>query len=452
MDLAGTALMLSAGYYWLLMLDSVFVRTADNLSGYLDEIVVLFAMPLALAALFRPPPGLLVVPISFGIYLASGIVSGLFSPIGGYPFAMVTGLTMALDSKPIILAIAFAYCLARARDSDIMLPLLYSLVTIALLNLPFVLRDLVLNSGTSIYGEPMDSRGGIYRPQGLFHHTVSSVDVHLLATMAAAAIWGIRKNATWAGLTLFLALITMLHIVAKEIVAVVLVLALTVLTMQFRQRNTQILVRAAALTSSLLLAIPFADLVLPIIQGQVTAYVEDGESAIRTLMYLNSVKLAADNFPLGTGLGTFGSLASYTIFYSPIYDQTGLSLIYGASRLHPHYIQDVFWPKVLGESGWLGLFAYLGLLLFLAGRTLRSTLRRPTVETLFACFVLVTALVKSIAAATMTSDFYVMILGVAIAIAACHPNGFGQTATRPGTAAGRRPARMTRPLRQGTRR
>ena len=102
----------------------------------------------------------------------------------------------------------------------------------------------------------------------------------------------------------------MLHIVAKEIVAVVLVLALTVLTMQFRQRNTQILVRAAALTSSLLLAIPFADLVLPIIQGQVTAYVEDGESAIRTLMYLNSVKLAADNFPLGTGLGTFGSLAS----------------------------------------------------------------------------------------------------------------------------------------------
>ena len=181
------------------MLDSVFVRTADNLSGYLDEIVVLFAMPLALAALFRPPPGLLVVPISFGIYLASGIVSGLFSPIGGYPFAMVTGLTMALDSKPIILAIAFAYCLARARDSDIMLPLLYSLVTIALLNLPFVLRDLVLNSGTSIYGEPMDSRGGIYRPQGLFHHTVSSVDVHLLATMAAAAIWGIRKNATWPG-------------------------------------------------------------------------------------------------------------------------------------------------------------------------------------------------------------------------------------------------------------
>lgn len=431
---------MAGAYYCLLLLDNVLIRTAEAQAGYLDEITVLFATPFAVAAVFRMPPGLAPVPICFGLYIAMGTISGFFSSLS-YPFASVTGLTMALDAKPIVLALAFAYCLMQARDSDIMKPLLYSLVALALVNLPFVLRDLALNSGVSIYGEAMDRRGAMFRPQGLFHHAVSSVDIHLLGTMAAAAIWGSRRTVTWAGLVMLLALITMLHLVAKEIVAVLLVLGIAVLAMQFRQRNTQILVRAMAVTSALLLAIPFADLALPIIQGQVSAYVEDGESAIRTLMYLISYDLAVNNFPLGTGLGTFGSLASFTIFFSPIYDQTGISLIYGGSRSHPYYLQDVFWPKVLGESGWIGLFAYLGLLLYLTGRVLRSALRQPTTETLFASFVLVTALVKSLAAATLTSDLYVMVLGLAIAVAACHPNGFGQPLK---SAGGTKPNRRSR--------
>ncbi|MFC3230911.1 hypothetical protein ACFOGJ_26940 [Marinibaculum pumilum] len=449
LELPGLAMWAAGIYYVLLLVDNVLIRTAEKLSGYLDEITVLFAAPFAAAALFRMPHGLWPVPLCFGIYIAMGTISGLFSPIGGYPFATVTGLTIALDSKPIILALAFAYCLSQARDSDVMTPFLYALIGVALVNLPFLLRDLALNSGINIYGEPMDRRAGMYRPQGLYHHATASVDIHLMATMAAAALWGIRKNAVWAGLTALLALLTMLHIVAKEIVAVVLVLGIAVMAMRFRSKDTQFLIRAAAVTLGLLLAVPFADLALPVIQGQVTDYVQDGESAVRTLMYLISFDLAVDNFPLGAGIGTFGSLASFTTFFSPIYDQTGLSLIYGASRLHPYYLQDVFWPKVLGESGWIGLAAYLGLLLYLAVRVTRAALKFPAVENLFASFVLVTALVKTIAAPTLTSDLYVPLIGLAVAIAACYPRGFAQAAADRQARAARQTTQRHRPALRG---
>jgi len=449
-SLAVLSMVAAAAYYWLLLVDFAVLRSADSLSGYLDEIAVLFALPFAAIALLRPPPGALLAMLGFAAYAAAGIVSALFGPVSGYPFVLVTGLALALDAKPFVLMFAFAHVLRNAPDSSVMLPLLRSLIVIALINTPFALRDFLLSGGYSLYGAPLDLRAGFHRPHGLFHHATASVDVSLLGTMAAGAIWGVRKSSGMALLFGGLVLMTMLHLVVKEIVALVAITILIILSMRFRQRNMQILVRAVAVTLGLLLALPFAAYVAPIIQGRLSDYIEGGDDAIRTLMYLISVELAAQNLPFGTGFGTFGSLPSYTIFYSPIYDQTGLSQLYGASRAYPYYLQDVFWPKVLGESGWAGLLAYGGLYLFLMVRIVAASLRAISLEALFAALVLVSALIKSMAAATFTSDLFMLAVGLALAIAACYPRGFA--AARAEHAAGGAGRTGPGPLRRSPRR
>jgi hypothetical protein len=77
----------------------------------------------------------------------------------------------------------------------------------------------------------------------------------------------------------------------------------------------------------------------------------------RLALYLTSIDVARDHFPLGAGLGRYGSPLSRTS-YSPIYYEYGLNFVYGLGWEHTTYITDTFWPQILGEAGVLGLLAY----------------------------------------------------------------------------------------------
>ena len=79
---------------------------------------------------------------------------------------------------------------------------------------------------------------------------------------------------------------------------------------------------------------------------------------------INSLDIARQYFPFGSGFGTFGSRMAQ-IHYSPLYYKYEMMLIPGLSPQHPNFACDTFFPMLLGESGWLGLAAYLGLLLTL---------------------------------------------------------------------------------------
>lgn len=71
-----------------------------------------------------------------------------------------------------------------------------------------------------------------------------------------------------------------------------------------------------------------------------------------------SVQIANDFFPLGSGFGTFGSYQS-GIFYSKIYDIYKIAGVNGIRKGATAFISDSFWPMILGQSGWLGLIAFL---------------------------------------------------------------------------------------------
>lgn len=84
-------------------------------------------------------------------------------------------------------------------------------------------------------------------------------------------------------------------------------------------------------------------------------------SQARNALYFASGVLALRHFPLGAGPGLFGGFAS-RLYYSPLYAQLGLNHVWGLSPDNPIFLNDTFWPHVLGEFGILGVCAYCWLL------------------------------------------------------------------------------------------
>ena len=91
---------------------------------------------------------------------------------------------------------------------------------------------------------------------------------------------------------------------------------------------------------------------------------EDPRTApARVALYIGSLEIARDNFPLGEGMGRYGSWMS-RVEYSPVYAEYGLSDVHGLRQSNSRYATDTFWPMVLGEFGVVGIVGYVA---FLAG-------------------------------------------------------------------------------------
>lgn len=89
---------------------------------------------------------------------------------------------------------------------------------------------------------------------------------------------------------------------------------------------------------------------------------------VRIGMYIASYNIVVDYFPFGSGLGTFGSLASIVSGYSNVYLNYGVSEIGSNSpedvaKGH-HTLLDTFWPHIIGELGLIGFVLFLFIWLF----------------------------------------------------------------------------------------
>lgn len=83
-------------------------------------------------------------------------------------------------------------------------------------------------------------------------------------------------------------------------------------------------------------------------------YLDSEITSARELLTDNSFKIAKETWPLGAGLGTYGSSAAAKE-YSPIYTQLGYETRYGLSPTKSSYLTDTFWPIIIAEFGFLGL-------------------------------------------------------------------------------------------------
>ena len=126
----------------------------------------------------------------------------------------------------------------------------------------------------------------------------------------------------------------------------------------------------------------------------------------RVALYVGSLKIARDDFPLGAGLGRYASWMS-RVDYSPLYKKYGLSRIPGLRERNPKAATDTFWPMILGELGVFGLAAYLtflgslGWMLWRAGPSPADPVIRAFL--LGTLLIFTEALVESLAAPTFVA-------------------------------------------------
>lgn len=86
-------------------------------------------------------------------------------------------------------------------------------------------------------------------------------------------------------------------------------------------------------------------------------------SHVRVGMYLAGFNIASDYFPFGSGMGTFGSLASIIGGYSNLHIEYGVSKI-GANEPQDvakghHTLLDTYWPHIIAELGYIGTLIFL---------------------------------------------------------------------------------------------
>lgn len=145
----------------------------------------------------------------------------------------------------------------------------------------------------------------------------------------------------------------------------------------------------------------------------------------RLALYRTSIVVANDHFPLGAGLGRYGSAMS-RVDYSPLYARYGLDRVPGLGPDDPAFVTDTFWPKILGETGAFGLLAYLGFTAVLGVSLWRAVPRLASdpfaqAFAVAALMVFAQALVETLASSMFQSPSRIYLLfgavGVALALA-----------------------------------
>lgn len=161
----------------------------------------------------------------------------------------------------------------------------------------------------------------------------------------------------------------------------------------------------------------------------------------RVALYTNSVEIGRDYFPLGAGLGRYGSWMSRE-HYSPLYTEYGLSELRGLAPARPATTvirqdgtvttrparvaapsaTDTFWPAILGEMGIIGLVAYIGFFASLGYMLWREALERddPVLHTfrLAAGMIFAQAILESVASSMFYSPPRVYLFYVVVGIVA----------------------------------
>ena len=173
------------------------------------------------------------------------------------------------------------------------------------------------------------------------------------------------NNRKYIKIVIFLALFIVLTMQLKAIIGCLLLLSGYYL-FTHKRRGAYL---KLGLIMCFLIAILFS---LPLFRDKVDKYVNiyitEGASdgVARNALYFVSGKIALDFFPLGTGQGTFASVAS-RLTHDRVLEDYGISDVYGLNvddGAHGSFLLDTHWANILGENGLLGLILYMTLFIY----------------------------------------------------------------------------------------
>ena len=358
----------------------------------IDELTVVFILPIALSRTWRLCGAWTWWPrdVLIGAALALGIVSSLVANVE--PGVWLPALALAAK------AILFFYIVLWSRFdgwaiSGAMRVTVGIGVTVVTLGLVEMLFSSAFQAAFGL-NEYRRYRGEYLVVKSLFTHPALFGFVSTFAALFAFAYYLTTRRGIWLLAALFISLGTFLSARRRAILALgVGLLTAAVATRRvlagFRDGLRLWLPVAGGLV--LLLAIfmsgmsdnfyraferYWVDSVVspPTVGAPPVGGSENPQARVR--LYTTSVEIARDHFPLGAGLGRYGSWMSREV-YSPIYTEYELDEVRGLwpareatatlrARVAAPSATDTFWPAILGEMGVIGLIAYVGFMATLA--------------------------------------------------------------------------------------
>lgn len=345
---------------YLLTHYAILARQTEYAPSILDETVCALLLPLAFAQLLRDRSSRLILYLFAG-YCAFLVLGALVSGIRGIPQPRAALVSVALDSKLLIMTFAFAWMLGRETVASRSFRFLcFVFIGLCLADSPFVLRDLF--SYTSLNGVILTQKGSLTQPHGLFGHHTETAWLYCFGAFAAAARYRITGRRVYLALAAGFLGMVIVTLSIKEIAACLIGLPLILQKQQSGSRIPVLKIAAVGLIGLGLLSITeFGAAMLEHLSMFAGA---DSLDTVRQAMTLASAQIAKDYFPLGTGGGTFGSAASLQSGYSDAYSKYNIDELYGGSMDMPDFLQDGTWAKILGESGVFGTAFYVLTLIF----------------------------------------------------------------------------------------
>jgi hypothetical protein len=385
---------------------------------HIDEIVVPLLLVAALIRI-RPWRHNLIDPLREGALLVM-FVAGVGSSLINADPANVWPLGLLLLAK----GFAFLYVAVwhdfHPRDVRQLYPLVLAIGIVVLVLVPIEALDperfrQVLN--LSNISQP---REGLPSVKSLFHHPVlfawftAFVGLYLVAGYVV-----LRRRSLLVGAALF-GIGTILAGRRRAIAAVGAALVAGIAAHVFGRRSWRSNARAwgPVMGGALVVGVVFAQPLFGLVD--MTVVPSNSAADARTALYQTSVLIARDEFPLGVGLGRFGSGLSRDP-YSPVYARYGLDKIDGLSPTRSSFVSDTFWPRIVGETGAIGLIALLVFCGVLTLQVWRAT-RVPALDGLTRAFLLgtwmvfVAALVETLASSMFDSPPRIYLLFGAVGL------------------------------------
>lgn len=392
----------------------VFAVQSSNASTLLDEVFYVILLPSALIGLRKHYEQLKFVLLGFAGYSVFALLGAYYTNLGGVPQPLSALLDLAADSKFFIFYFAGFYLISRLKVvDDFYIRVASILMVIALANIPFVLRDVLFSGGVSIRGLHLINRLGYYQPHGLFFSQVESAWFTLFGAYSAFYLYlQKRKFGPFLAVSVVLAMCVLTHFSAKESLAL---LAGIVVYGVGRGRKYALL-KALVLGVGAFGVVFFATPAGDVISRQVTTYVGSGsEDTVRTMLTITSARIANDFFPFGSGGGTFASGVSYQLGYSEVYRVYGVDQLYGGSEEQGNFLTDVFWPKYLGQGGYIGFCCYFLTMFLIYSRAYICLRRLKTPSAVYVFAFALSCLVLSVASAPFNNEVFSLILAFFLA-------------------------------------
>lgn len=245
---------------------------------------------------------------------------------------------------------------------------------------------------------------------------------------------GDRRMLVAAGGSIVLALLSLRLKVILGFVGAVSTMVLVSPTRFARRAGVAVLAGAVAMSLA-------GGIVFDLAVEQVNRYMlTDETTTVREALYSTAARIGADEAPFGRGFGQFGTGAA-TTYESPVYDEYGLSSRPGLSQELPAVRHDTTWPTVLGETGYIGLAAFLGGLAAIGRRLLRQARSSgsPALRTssLIGVSVLAAAMFESVG----RPSFYAAVTSITVALLVGAPLVLGARDEAVGSSPLRKPLR-----------